>query len=42
MLKHYKYKLTKQQYNTIKGQIMKGDLDGALKGINKCIKYDIN
>ena len=37
LLKHYKYKLTKQQYLTIKGQIRKGDLEGAYKGINKLI-----
>ena len=33
MLKHYKQMLTKQQYLTIKGQIRKGDLEGAYKGI---------
>lgn len=37
LLKHYKYKLTKQQYLTIKGQIKKGDLAGAYKGIVKCV-----
>ena len=35
LLKQYKYKLTKQQYKTIKGQIQKGDLDGAFRGLNK-------
>ncbi len=35
LLRHYKYKLTKQQYNTIKGQIKKGELAGAYKGIYK-------
>ena len=34
-LKFIKYKLTKQQYKTIKGQIRNGDLLGALKGIRK-------
>lgn len=38
LLKHYKYRFTKQQYLTIKGQIKKGELDAALKGINKCIE----
>lgn len=38
LLKINKYKLTKQQYNTIKGQIKKGDLVGAYKGINKCLE----
>lgn len=35
ILNTYKYKLTKQQYKTIKGQIKKGDYSGAMKGINK-------
>jgi len=37
LLKANKYKLTRQQYLTIKGQIKKGDLSGAYKGINKCL-----
>ena len=36
MLKHYKYRLTKHQYKTIKGLIKSGDLVGAFKGIIKC------
>ena len=35
LLKYYKYRMTKQQYKTIKGQIKKGDYEGAMKGINK-------
>lgn len=35
LLNQYKYRMTKQQYKTIKGQIRKGDYEGALKGINK-------
>ena len=35
ILKQYRHKLTKQQYKTIKGQIQKGDYNGALKGMNK-------
>ena len=38
ILKFNKYKFTKQQMNTIKGQIKKGDLLGACKGINKCLE----
>lgn len=34
-LKLIKYRLTKQQYFTIKGQIKSGDLLGAMKGIKK-------
>ena len=36
-LKKIKYKLNKQQYLTIKGQIKKGDLVGAYKGIKKIL-----
>ena len=31
LLKKYKYKLSKQQYKTIKGQIRSNDLLGAYK-----------
>lgn len=34
-LRHYKRQLTPQQYRTIKGQILSGDIEGADKGINK-------
>lgn len=37
LLKFNKHKLTRQQYNTIKGQIKAGDLLGAYKGIYKLI-----
>lgn len=37
LLKKVKYKLTKQQYNTIKGQINCGDVQGAYKGIIKLL-----
>lgn len=37
LLKQYKWKFTRQQYSTIKGQIRKGDLEGAYKGIKKLI-----
>lgn len=36
-LKTNKYFLSKQQYQTIKGQILAGDTNGAIKGINKLI-----
>lgn len=36
LLKQYRYILNKQQYLTIKGQIKKGDYDGAYKGLKKC------
>ena len=37
LLKKYKYKLNRQQYATIKGQIKSGNLEGAMKGIKKCV-----
>ena len=37
ILKQYKYRFTRQQYLTIKGQIKKGELDAAFKGIKKII-----
>lgn len=37
LLKKYKWKMSRQRYTTIKGQIKKGDLIGAYKGINKCL-----
>lgn len=37
ILKRNKYKLTRQQYLTIKGQIRAGDYEGALKGLNRLI-----
>ena len=37
LLKKYKYKLTKQQYKTFKGQILKGDTNGFVKGLQKVL-----
>lgn len=34
-LKQYKHRLTPQQYKTIRGQILAGDIDGALRGLQK-------
>lgn len=42
ILKRYKYQLTRQQINTLKGQIKAGDLKGFYKGLKKLInKEDI-
>ena len=38
ILKGYRYQLTKQQYRTFKGQILKGDSVGFRKGIKKVIE----
>lgn len=37
LLKVVKYKLTKQQYLTLKGQIKANDLDGAFMGLMKIL-----
>ena len=36
-LNSFRNKLTKQQYRTLKGQILAGDTDGAMKGLRKII-----
>ena len=36
-LNGYREKLTKQQYKTIRGQILAGDTDGAMKGLAKIV-----
>ena len=38
LLKDYKHLLTKQQYRTFKGQILKGDIEGFRKGLFKIAK----
>lgn len=38
MLKQSKHLLTKQQYRTIKGQIIAGDTEGALKGLKRLLR----
>lgn len=38
LLNEYKNRLTKQQYKTFKGQILKGDINGFRKGLFKVIK----
>ena len=37
-LKACKDKLTRQQFSTLKGQILAGDIDGALKGLRKILR----
>lgn len=42
ILKRYKYQLTRQQENTLKGQIKAGDIEGFYKGLKKILnKEDI-
>lgn len=37
-----KKNLTKQQYRTIKGQILSGDIEGAMKGLQRLTKNRID
>lgn len=37
-LKNYGKDLSKQQYKTIKGQILAGDVTGAMKGLDAVLK----
>lgn len=32
--------LSRQQYKTIKGQILSGDSDGAMRGLDRILKKD--
>ena len=41
LLKAKKRKLTPQQYSTIKGQILAGDIEGARKGLEKLSRRSI-
>lgn len=41
-LKQRKSKLTVQQYRTIKGQIVAGDVSGAKRGIDRVIEKNEN
>lgn len=36
-LRNAKPQLTRQQYKTIKGQILAGDADGAMRGLKKIL-----
>jgi len=37
LLKKYRKELTRQQLLTLRGQILKGDIEGFKKGLNKLI-----
>ena len=41
LLNQFKFRFTKQQYLTIKGQIKSHDLQGAYKGIMRVINNEI-
>lgn len=38
ILKNAKHLLTKQQYKTLRGQILAGDSDGAIKGLGRILR----
>lgn len=38
LLKIYKYRISKQQYKTFKGQILHGDIEGFRKGLFNLMK----
>lgn len=38
ILKSERGKLTKQEYKTLRGQALAGDVDGAIKGLDKCLR----
>ena len=38
LLRNTKHRLTKQQYKTIRGQILAGDPDGAIKGLRNILQ----
>lgn len=38
LLRNTKHRLTKQQYKTIRGQILAGDPDGAMKGLKNLLQ----
>lgn len=40
LLKQYKYRITKHQYKTFKGQILSGDIVGFRKGLFKLIRKE--
>lgn len=37
-LKAYRPQLTAQQYKTLRGQVLAGDAEGAMKGLRKLIR----
>lgn len=38
LLREYRHKLSRQQLQTLKGQILKGDIEGFRKGLFKIVK----
>ena len=38
LIEQNKKKMTQQQYRTLKGQCRSGDVEGALKGLNRILR----
>ena len=38
ILRNTKHRLTKQQYRTLRGQVLAGDPDGAMKGLRRILQ----
>lgn len=38
ILRNTKHRLTKQQYKTLRGQVLAGDSDGAMKGLRRILQ----
>ena len=38
LLRNTKHRLSKQQYKTLRGQILAGDPDGAMKGLRNILR----
>lgn len=38
LLKNTKHRLTKQQFKTLRGQILAGDPDGAMRGLRNILQ----
>ena len=40
VLSRYRRKITRQQFKTLKGQVLTGDPDGAMKGLKNILKRE--
>lgn len=38
VIRKYREQLTTQQIRTLKGQVLSGDTEGAMRGLNKLVK----
>ena len=40
-LKAVRHRLTGQQYKTLRGQVLAGDAEGAMRGLRKLLRKDV-